>query len=274
MFEVRGRRTLFIKPPTTRRIRHGVRGQETSMIKRSHQRHRRIAATTPSRHRTRSHHRIIQDAEAANANLRAFVKRSGRASFLYLDPPWSMGRTTVGLSTGSVSPELHYPTMSPKACRDFAWGVAAEKDAVCAMWCLVGQLPLALDMLKGQGFRYVTHTAWHKLRSKGGNAGCPSSGAVINCSELLILAVRGRGLPIDRTAPKFHSVMAALRTAHSEKPAIFRDMLAQLYPVTWDGGRTAKLELFARERARGWKAWGNQAPKKVGGQRRALRKAA
>ncbi len=58
------------------------------------------------------------------------------------------------------------------------------------------------------------------------------------------------------------------------KPAFFRDMLAQLYPVTWECERAVKLELFARERARGWKAWGNQAPKKVGGQRRALRKVA
>lgn len=244
------------------------------MIKRSHQRRRRIADTAAPRHRARAHHPIIQDAGAANANIRAYVKRNGRASILLTDPPVSMGRTKVALGAGSVSPELHYPTMSPQACRDFAWGEAAEKDAVCAMWCLVGQIPLAIDMLKGQGFRYVTHTTWHKVRSKGGNAGCPSSGAVINCSEVLILAVRGRGLPIDRTAPKFHSVMSALRTAHSEKPAFFRDMLAQLYPVTWEGKRTVKLELFARERARGWKAWGNQAPKKVGGQRRALRKAA
>ena len=63
------------------------------------------------------------------------------------------------------------------------------------------------------------------------------------------------------------------RTEHSAKPAIFREVLAKLYPATWAGRRAVKLELFARESAPGWKAWGNQAPKQVGGKRLALRAA-
>jgi len=47
-------------------------------------------------------------------------------------------------------------------------------------------------------------------------------------------------------------VQSIERTEHSEKPPRFREIIEQLYP---NGGR---IELFAREKVKGWKQWGNQ----------------
>lgn len=217
---------------------------------------------------------ITPNADATNASLRAHIEREGKAELGIGDSPWSMSRVSHAVGIGSVSPEQHYPTMTPKALRDFQFGEAFAKDAVIGFWVINGQVDLAIDMLRGQGFRVKTLVTWHKVRSQGGTAWLPSTGAVKNCSEILIIAACGRGLPLDKKAKKFPSMMTVERTTHSTKPAIFREMLAELYPLTWDGQPTVKLELFARHRAKGWKAWGNQAPTKVGGARRQLRRAA
>jgi N6-adenosine-specific RNA methylase IME4 len=87
----------------------------------------------------------------------------------------------------------------------------------------------------------------------------------------LIIAQRGKGLPLCNEAPKFPSVMVVERTTHSTKPAVFREVLEKLYPKTWADRGTVKLELFARSAAPGWKVWGNQAPAKVGGKAATLR---
>ncbi len=70
-------------------------------------------------------------------------------------------------------------------------------------------------------------------------------------TEILVLAVRGsvRIPPSLRLPGIIHP-----RTRHSAKPAIGRDLLSSLVPE----GRRA--ELFAREAAPGWIAWGNEAP--------------
>lgn len=241
-------------------------------VKRQHQPRRSITRSKLRHHRRSTRFSVVRSADTANVSLRSHVKEKGCADVGYFDPPWSMGRTTPAHGVGSVSPEHHYPTMSPQALREFVFGEAFNKDAVIGFWVLNGQLELALDMLRGQGFKLKTIVTWHKVRSKGGNAYLPASGPVRNCSEMMIIAARGRGLPINREAEKFSSIVTIERSEHSAKPAFFREMLARLYPLTWSGRRTVKLEGFARDRKRGWNVWGNQAPKKMGGKRRALRR--
>lgn len=208
---------------------------------------------------------ILDSAVATNASLRAFIAKHGLADMGYIDMPWSMGRKSNAKGAGSISPEKHYPTMNPDACRDFCWGEAFHRNAIVGFWVINGQVDLAMDMLRGQGFKVKTLVTWHKVRSKGGNACLPTMGPVQNISEILIIAQRGKGLPLCKAAPKCLSVEIVERTTHSTKPAVFREMLAKLYPNTWGAHPTVKLEMFARASAPGWEVWGNQAPTKVGG---------
>lgn len=214
---------------------------------------------------------ILDTADHTNASLRAFIVVNGQFELGYIDMPWSMGRKTNAKGAGTISPEKHYPTMNPDACREFCWGEAFNHNAIVGFWVVNGQLDLAMDMLKRQGFKAWTLVIWKKVRSKGGDSCIPAKGAVINMSEILIIARRGKGLPIDHSAKKFPSVMVVERTKHSAKPAIFREALANLYPKDWKGHASRKLELFARVAEPGWKVWGNQAPVKVGGAPVALR---
>jgi N6-adenosine-specific RNA methylase IME4 len=246
-----------------------------SKIKAAHRRRSRNPLASPKvlPVRPRPCFPIAQNADATNASLRNYIKMHGKADLGYIDAPWSMGRQTPTEHFGSVSPEMHYPTMSPRALLDFQFGEAFQKDAIVGFWALNGQMNLAIDMLRAQGFKVKTLVTWHKVRSRGGDAFLPATGPVRNCSEILIIAARGRGPPIDQAERKFPSVMKVERTEHSTKPGVFREVLTKLYPTTLTGRRVVRLELFARSSVPGWKAWGNQAPKQVGGKRLALRAA-
>ena len=41
---------------------------------------------------------------------------------------------------------------------------------------------------------------------------------------------------------------------HSKKPDVVRDLIVELF------GDRPRIELFARQRADGWDAWGNEVP--------------
>ena len=213
---------------------------------------------------------ILDSAAAPNASLRDFIEANGKFDLGNIDMPWSMGRKSNAKGAGTISPEKHYPTMNPDACREFCWGEAFQHNATVGFWAINGQVDLAVEMLRGQGFKVKTMVVWHKVRSLGGNACLPSMGPVQNISEILIIAQRGKGLPLCKAAKKFPSVMVVERTTHSTKPGVFREMLALLYPKTWEDRTTRKLEMFARTAAPGWKVWGNQAPALVGGAPKAL----
>jgi len=50
-------------------------------------------------------------------------------------------------------------------------------------------------------------------------------------------------------------VVLARRAQHSRKPSVFRERIEKLC------GTRPRIELFARERARGWDSWGVEADK-------------
>jgi N6-adenosine-specific RNA methylase IME4 len=73
----------------------------------------------------------------------------------------------------------------------------------------------------------------------------------VRCEHLLI-CTRGSCTP-DRSK-LYDNVVSIERTAHSEKPEYFRQLIDELYPY----GR--RIELFARgEVPATWDAWGNEA---------------
>jgi uncharacterized ParB-like nuclease family protein len=71
--------------------------------------------------------------------------------------------------------------------------------------------------------------------------------------ELLLIGRRG-----DVAAPapgeQLPALIAAPRGRHSEKPDIFAEEIARLFP------NVPKLEMFARKARPGFDAWGNEAP--------------
>jgi len=155
---------------------------------------------------------------------------------VYADPPWEYYLNLRG------SPDSHYATMSMDALCNLKFPFA--EDAVLFLWTTNAQLENAFLLLKAWGFSYKSHLVW--IKNKFG------TGSYFRGQhELLLLAIKGKiSCPLEENRPS--SVFLADVEEHSKKPNQVRRIIQKMYP------NRKYLELFAREKAEGWEAWGNE----------------
>lgn len=157
---------------------------------------------------------------------------------IYADPPWSYSFSP----TKSRRIENHYPTMSVAEICELE--IPAKKNSVCYMWATAPKLREGLEVLEAWGFKYKTHCVWDKQIVGMGHW-------FRGQHELVLVGTRGKFSPPDRHL-RVSSVFSERRGRHSKKPTKFRDLISEWYP------EASKIEFFARDRAAGWDAWGNQ----------------
>jgi len=157
----------------------------------------------------------------------------GPFEVIYADPPWTL-----------PSAEHHYPLMQTEQIA--ALPLPAADTAVLFLWEVTSLRVDAMAVIEAWRFTYKSELVWVK----------PSIGPGIyarNRHEKLLIATRGN-YPAPEPTCRCDSVIEAPRGRHSEKPAIFYDLIERMYPHA-----RGRLELFARGRPRpGWTAWGNQ----------------
>jgi N6-adenosine-specific RNA methylase IME4 len=118
------------------------------------------------------------------------------------------------------------------------------------MWATFPQLPDCLEVLKAWGFKYKTAAfTWAKTNPKSGTYFIGMGSYTRSNAEVCLFGLRGR---LERKSGGVPSLVVAPRARHSEKPAAVREQIVQLF------GDIPRIELFARNRAAGWDAWGNE----------------
>lgn len=162
----------------------------------------------------------------------------GSFEIIYADPPWNY---EFSMSERG-DPKESYDTMSvDEIC---ALKIPASENAVLFLWATNPKLEEALKVIKAWGFQYRTNLVWVKDRF---GTGYYFRGQ----HELLLVAKKG-----DTQAPnesnRFPSVLFAPCKEHSRKPLEVYDLIEKMFP------NQKYLELFARNRRRGWVAWGNE----------------
>ena len=172
----------------------------------------------------------------------------GRFRVVYADPPWLYHDQGVITETDNYGrAERHYPGMTIEELCKLSVEAHTAPDAALFMWVTAPMLyesPGPRDVMLAWGFTPKTGMVWDKVLNNFGHY-------VSVRHEHLIIATRGSGVP-DHPTPMPDSVQTIRRSdVHSEKPAEFRDLIAQLY----NGPR---VELFARQRYDGWTSYGNQ----------------
>lgn len=123
-------------------------------------------------------------------------------------------------------------------------------DAILFFWAPFPKLEEALRIICAWGFSYKTGIVWSK--EKEGISQQGTGHYVIATCETILIATKGKpGVPLPKNRPL--GILRAPRTnIHSQKPDITRHWIEKMYP------NEKYLELFARETAKGWTAWGNQ----------------
>lgn len=170
----------------------------------------------------------------------------GRFAIFYADPPWDYKGQLQ--HSGAGSPDTggavrHYASITLDDLKQLPVQLAAEEDSLLFMWATSPHLDQAIDLGKAWGFAWATVAfVWDKGRVN------PGFYTLSRC-ELCLVFKRGR-IPHPRGSRKEHQLVSAARGPHSAKPGQVRDSIARMFPAQ------KKLELFARQPAKGWQAWG------------------
>lgn len=162
---------------------------------------------------------------------------------IYADPPWNEmggGKITRGA-------QKHYPLMKTRDIERLPVGDLVGVNAHCYLWATNNHLLDALEVLRMWGFRYVTMITWAKDRM---GLGQYYRGQTEHCLFGVCGVLPYRKLPDGKRA-QGRTIIHAKRTKHSRKPDEMREMIKQVSPPPY-------LELFARQRAKGWSVWGNE----------------
>jgi N6-adenosine-specific RNA methylase IME4 len=164
------------------------------------------------------------------------------------DPPWK--QETYSDRGREKSADMHYPVMTLDALMALPVEEIASENCALFLWTFPTHLPQALDLMAAWGFDYRTKCSWFKTTGAGGMY-MGTGFWFRDCGEDLLLGIRG-DMPAPMPGTQAMSIQAAPVGRHSEKPALFRNMIDSYFPGV------AKVELFARDPAPGWDAWGNE----------------
>jgi N6-adenosine-specific RNA methylase IME4 len=174
---------------------------------------------------------------------------TGTYSTILIDPPWRFQNRT-----GKMAPEhkrlRRYATMSFEEIAALPMSRYAAERSHIYLWSPNALLKEALDIMAAWGFKYKTNIVWYKVRKDGGPDGRGVGFYFRNVTELLLFGVKGsmRTLQAGRTQT---NIVVSRKEEHSRKPQDIYGIIESCSPGPY-------LELFARERRKGWKSWGNE----------------
>jgi len=164
----------------------------------------------------------------------------GKYNVIYADPPW---KYDFGFDIYGAA-DRHYHTMSIEELCNLPIPELTEDNAVLFLWVTSPKLFDAQRIIKAWGFDYKTSFVWDKVKHVMGHYNSVRH-------EFLLVCVKGS---FPKQSNTLHDSVIEIERSdeHSEKPDYFRQLIEEMYP------KSKKIELFARQIAEGWDAWGNE----------------
>ena len=164
---------------------------------------------------------------------------------IYADPAWDVKKIKRKVRPNQV--EFDYPTMKLEDIKALKVKDITEDNCVLFLWTTHAYLPKAFEVMEAWGFKYQRTITWDK------NNGMCLFG-FHHRTEFLLFGYKGK-IEMYPKRKAFPTMVSAKSEFHSQKPQIFRDLIAPF------GDR--KLEMFARIVPEGWDVWGNEVESSV-----------
>lgn len=179
---------------------------------------------------------------------------------IYADPPWDYeDKKSNDPSMGGIT----YPTMKLEDIKNLPVKNIADDNSVLFMWATMPLLQEAFEVIKSWGFNYRTCAfVWVKQNPnndyKHPELFFPTDKGAFNIysgighwtngnAELCLFGKRGEPKRLNKDVKQ---IVLAPRSRHSEKPPEVRDRIVRLM------GDLPRIELFARQKTKGWTAVG------------------
>lgn len=172
---------------------------------------------------------------------------------IYADPAWSFtGHKYQDGNRGFGNKvEDRYNTMSIKDICNIPVNTITDNDAILFMWVVDSHLDKSFEVIKSWGFRFATiGFVWVKETNKK-NYCYNLSKYTLKSTEICLIGLKGK-LKNIKKSNKVKSLIFAERTIHSKKPNEVRRRIEEFC------GDIPRIELFARQKTKGWDCWGNE----------------
>ena len=160
---------------------------------------------------------------------------------IYADPPWEYGAIT---KLGNA--RNYYKTMRFIELYNLSLKDIVDENALLFMWAISQKLTDCITVAENWGFKYAgVAFVWHKPnRTLCGYY-------TMAQTELCLLFKKGK-IPTPRGSRNQVQFLSEKATKHSKKPDEIRSRINKMFPTQ------NKIELFAREKTKGWDSWGNE----------------
>lgn len=165
-------------------------------------------------------------------------------SLIYADPPWSF-------SDAQANRPFNYDRMDSRAVRELPVINIADKNCALFLWATDTHFAEALRVIDRWGFLYRSVAFVWSKRASNGNPHMGMGMLTRKSCEFCLYSVRGKMKRLDAGV---RQLIESVPGQHSEKPDEVRERIVKLF------GDLPRIELFARQRAPGWDAWGRQCP--------------
>lgn len=196
-------------------------------------------------------------------DLRILIAAGKKFTVIYADPPWAF---KVYSGKGKQrSAERHYDTASLDDIKAIPVGNLAARDCALFLWCVMPELPGALDVIRAWGFEYKTVAfVWVKTNENDKFVDLDGGGLHWGMGywtranvELCLLATKGAPKRLDKGV---HQIAISPVGKHSRKPDKVQERIEQLLGPP--SGET-HLELFGRRTTPRWAVWGNEVDRNL-----------
>lgn len=175
-----------------------------------------------------------------------------RYQIIYADPPWEY-TLTGGTKNSRGLAKQHYKTMTTEDICALPVPEICDDAAICFLWATFPRIDAALKVMEAWGFSYKGAAFVWVKKYKGGNNFWGMGKYTRANAEVCLLGVsKGFHATQQIKSHKVHQIVEAPVGRHSEKPSEVRHRIVELL------GDVPRIELFARERAEGWDAWGDE----------------
>lgn len=167
---------------------------------------------------------------------------------IYADPPWQY-RVYSKKGQGR-SAENHYHTMNIKDIMALPVDKIADKDCILFLWITFPCLKEGIEVMERWGFKYKTcGFNWVKRNKKKNTYFMGLGFWTRSNSEVCLIGTKGQPKRVSKSVSQ---ICDARIMEHSKKPAEIRERIVELC------GELPRVELFARDKAKGWDSLGDE----------------
>lgn len=178
-----------------------------------------------------------------------------RYTVIYADPPWAY-RQAGATQKARGTAVKHYPTMTTAEICAMPVREICGGGSACFLWATFPNIGDGIKVLEAWGFEYKTAAfVWVKKNPKNSRNFWGMGAYTRANAEVCLLGVSKDFKAGQQVrSHSVHQIIEAPFEGHSKKPDEARRRIVELL------GDVPRIELFARQRADGWDAWGNEAP--------------